>query len=183
MNRTHFALALLLASGLPACSGDGNGGGPAGPQNANVDGTWDYGVTSLSGSVAGEAVSCTVLDAILLLDQQGTSFSGTRSSGTLECVVGGGDDGSRLDAANTITGGQVSGNQVQFGYAGPFDLPLLVAILQEVTGVPIEAVTASYEHDGNVSGNAMSGTVAVEADFGPDVGVLVMSGTWSASRR
>jgi hypothetical protein len=88
-----------------------------------------------------------------------------------------------LDAANTITGGQVSGNQVQFDYAGPFDLPLLVAILQEVTGATIDAVTASYEHDGNVSGDAMSGTVAVEADFGPDVGVLVMSGNWSASRR
>jgi hypothetical protein len=65
-----------------------------------VDGTWDYAVTSLSGSVAGEDVSCTVRDAILLLDQQGNSFSGTRDAGTLECAVDVGEDELRLDTAN-----------------------------------------------------------------------------------
>lgn len=183
MNRLHFALVLSLALGLPACAGGDNGGSPVGPQNANVDGTWDYEVTNLSGSVAGAAVSCTMRDAILLLDQQGISFSGTRDAGVLECVVEVGADELRLDAANTITGGEVSGNQVEFGYAGPFNVPLLVTLLQEITGATIGAVTASYDHNGNVSGNAMSGTVAVEADFGTDVGVLAMTGSWSASRR
>lgn len=183
MNQVHVAFLLSLASGLPACSGSGNGGGPAGPQNANVDGTWDYAVTNLSGSVTGEAVSCTVQDAILLLDQQGASFSGTRDAGTLECAVDVGEDELQLDAANAVTGGGVSGNQVQFGYAGSFNVPLLVAFLQQITGATIGAVTASYDHDGSVSGNAMSGTVVVEANFGPDVGVLAMTGSWSASRR
>jgi hypothetical protein len=183
MNRACLAVLLPLSFGLPACSGSNGGSDPAGPQNANVAGTWDYDATNLSGSVAGFSVSCAVRDAVLLLDQQGTSFSGTRDAGILECVGEGKQDEVRLDAPNPIRGGQVSGNQIKFGYIGPFNVPFLVTFLQEVTGATIGAVTASYDHSGTASGNSMSGTIAVEAGFGPNVGVLSMTGNWSATRR
>lgn len=183
MKRSSFAVLVPLILLLPACAGDEGSGGTTGPQNADVSGSWDYNATDLVGAVASLSVSCDIVDAVLVLNQQGTSFSGTREGGLLTCELEGGQDGQVLDAVVPIANGRVAGNEVQFDFEVRLGLDRLAALLEEA-GFPVSfPVAAILQHEGTSSGSTMFGVATLSADLGPEAGVLILVGSWSASRR
>lgn len=156
-SRSLFAsLVAALVLALGACGGDSSLG-PGG--TANVDGSWAYSASDLTGTLTGGAqVDCDLSEVTLQISQQDTVFNGTASGGTINCTI----------ADSTVTGSADS------------SLPLG----GEVTGSEIRLLFAledgrRWEHTGTVDGASMSGTVEAEPDFGDGT---TLTGTWQATR-
>ncbi|MEJ2343752.1 MAG: hypothetical protein P8Y10_16335 [Gemmatimonadales bacterium] len=181
MKRFFAAIVGTLMLTLPGCSGDG-AGTPAGPEQADVTGRWDYEATRMLGDIDGRPLSCEVTGAVLILEQQGSSFSGTREGGRLRCFVdGSADDDLLLDTASPVTGISTGTSNVRFGYEIPFSLDRLAEVLEELGFPDAAPATVLVEHQGMMSGSSLSGSAMLMADFGPDLGVLTFTGSWSAS--
>lgn len=104
--KRFLMLALLLP--LFACGDDSTG-----PEE-NLNGTWRFTYSNMTGSFIGTNVTCnvTALDATLTVT--GNTFSGIQQgSGSMTCNVGGQTQVFQL-TGNTIVDGQISGSTVTF---------------------------------------------------------------------
>jgi hypothetical protein len=122
------------------------------PDNT-VSGRWSYSATDLHGIVS---FSCSILDATMSLTQSGTTLTGSVSGGTLSCLGSGGFTNEAL-SGGVITNGVINGSTVQ-----------------------LEFGTQHVQNVGTVSGNSMSGRVALSGVLGTTV---QMTGNFSAVRQ
>lgn len=144
--------AVIVAMLVVGCDGDGI---PVGvTPHTNVSGTWTYSASNLSGG----GLVCQIEGTRLELEQTGRSFVGIYTGGTLTCVepVGG-----RVVpfGAGVVTAGEVEGNSVTFD----FD-------------------TSDIRHSGEVDGRTMSGALVMRMDVGDPIGVVTLTGNFSAVR-
>jgi hypothetical protein len=140
--RLSAALLLIL---LTACGKDSSG-----PSTPNVTGNWIYNTSNLSGG----GLSCSSFGTAMMLTQQGTTFSGSYSGGTLSCVG--------VGSSNIGTGTVVSG------------------ILAGANGIAFDMDTQDWRNTGTITGTSMSGTVRVKVNDGTTDQVL--NGSFAASR-
>jgi len=179
------ALLVVLALGLPACSGDAIDGEPTGPQNADVAGQWNYLAMDLIGEILLVSVRCAVVGGVDLSQQNGT-FSGTLFGRAIECEV----PNLTLETGDVgdvqIINGVLTGAQVEFDYSVPFQLPEILKLVEAELGAPVTRVTFTFHHEGTVSGNSMSGAVTVNGEAvitgASRPGTFVLAGSWSATR-
>lgn len=140
MRRSILAVLVFLA----ACGSDSSG-----PSNdvVNVAGSWTGNWANLQGS----GLSCNVSGVQMVVNQSGSTFTGTYSNGQITCngTSGGG-------TAGTIVNGTISGNTVAF------DLDNQAA-----------------HQTGTISGNSMSGTAIWTLSVSGTT--YTINGTWSAS--
>jgi hypothetical protein len=108
-------------------------------------------------NMAGQGVSCSILNAPVTLSQSSATFTGNYGPATLSCVAGGQSASATVQGA--IVSGSVDGNSVEF------DLD-----------------TQDFHHTGSVSGNSMSGTARWNINLGGSVGQVTLNGNWSAAR-
>jgi hypothetical protein len=139
-------LVLSLTVLVAGCSNNSTG------PKTNVNGSWTYTASNL----AGAGLSCDVTDALLVLTQVGSTFSGTYSDAILTC-----SDGNRTvtepPASGTIVSGQINGSSVTFSIDD-----------------------SAYANTGAISGNSMNGTAVLNVNFGS--GVVTLAGTWAAAK-
>ena len=145
-------LTALTLVAVAACGGDDSGTGPVG--SINVGGTWNMSISNMSGSGA----SCSTSDPIhATIRQTGSSFTGTYTGGILGCLTPT-ESFSSAVGSGAITNGQVSGSTISF------DL-------------------GTYgHHDGTISGNSISGSAEWSYDFNLPLGVVTLTGGWSATK-
>lgn len=145
------SLLLSLVVVVAACGGDATG-----PKNASVGGTWRFAFT-LSGTMSGVAVTCTVGGADFNLTQSGNTFSGVQvGTGTLTCTAPGTQAFNEQIAGETIVNGQINGNAVTFS-------------LGSIPG----------QHSGSISGTSMSGTAQWNL---PGATPIVLGGQFTAAK-
>ncbi len=125
---------------------------PSGPKIPNVAGSWIYEATDLTAS----GVTCNFTNVPMTLAQDGTTFSGAYAGGLLACTGPGGSFSEQV-AGGAIVSGTISGNTVRF------DLD-----------------TSDWRNTGTISGDTMSGTVAVRVDDGTTT--VTLAGVFSAAR-
>lgn len=174
---------VVLALGLPACSG-GSDGGPTGPQNADVAGQWDYLAMDLIGAIGGVPVRCALVGG-LDLSQQSATLLGALFGRAIQCEVPNEILETGVVGDREILGG-VTGAEVEFRYGVPFVLPQVLGLVEAELGAPVFDGQFILQHEGTVSGNSMSGTVTVEVRIGitgaSRRGFYELVGTWSATR-
>ena len=125
-----------------------------GPSQASIAGAWTLSATNVSG----QGVSCNLNNTPVTINQSGSTFTGTYGPGTVTCLAGA--ESVSFPVQGTVVNGTLNGNSVQF------DLD-----------------TQDIHHVGTLSGNSMSGTVQWTIDFGGDIGVVTLSGNWSAAKQ
>jgi hypothetical protein len=121
---------LVLLLPLFACGDDSTG------VEDNLNGTWRFSYSNMTGSYIGVTVSCNVsaLDAVLTVT--GNTFSGIQQgTGTMNCTIAGQSQQFAL-SGNTIVDGQINGSNVTFRLG----------------------TTAGGQHTGTVTGTSMTGT-------------------------
>ncbi|HEY8468350.1 MAG TPA: hypothetical protein VIL18_01845 [Longimicrobiales bacterium] len=128
---------------------------PSEPRRPNLTGQWAYSATNISGG----GVSCDVVGVTLNLTQSGSTFSGSATGGVLTCRAGGESVSVNLTSA-VVANGSINGNQVVF-----------------------DIDTSDWRNTGTLSGNSMSGVVNVRIDMGAPIGVILLSGNFSAVRQ
>ncbi len=143
-------LVSVLVSVAAACGGDDS----TGPSQANVAGSW----TLSASNVSGQGVSCNLSPTAMIINQSGTTFSGSYGPGTVTCLAGG--ESASASVQGTVVNGTVNGNSVTF------DLD-----------------TQDTRFTGTMSGNSMSGAVRWVIDLGGDIGVVLLNGNWAAAKQ
>ena len=114
---------------LAACGGDDDS--PTGPSLIDITGTWRISYTNLNG----DGGSCFTSPIDFQIIQIGTTFSGSsNSTWSTTCTVGGDT------SVSTVTGAQINNGQISSSTI-TFDFGL-----------------STFENEGTVSGNSMSGT-------------------------
>ena len=149
---TQVSILLTSLLMVAACGGDDD---PAGPTPADITGSWAYEAT-LTGTVGGEPITCSVDDAIVELTATDDSLTGSTNFGTLTCTTGGDTTVDPL-GSYTIVNGSLDGTRIEFDFGAD-----------------------TWHHEGtvSVSDHRMSGTVAIAIDL-PEESVL-LTGSWSA---
>ncbi len=158
--RAHALGTLALALVLSGCGGDSTGP-PEPPPNVNVGGGWNWASTDLSGTITGIAFVCD-FQRTLHLVQTGLNLSGSIGAAELSCRAGTAQE-SVIFGSENIVNGSVNGNSVRFDFT-----------------------TQDMHHEGTASGTcgtSMNGTATYRLDFGGDVGLVVLTGSWRAIRR
>jgi hypothetical protein len=145
----RFSIALL---GIAACGGDDG----TGPTSIDVTGTWSATVSNMTGG--GTSCSSTVPTPVVL-NQAGTSISGSYSGGEVFCS-GPGGPGSIPLGSGLVINGTLSGRTITF------DLD-----------------TPDFHHTGTANTTSMAGTAQWTIDFGIPVGEITLSGNWAASKQ
>lgn len=142
--RTLACLVTILAG----CGSDSSG-----PSHANVTGVWTLNAANL----AAPGLSCSISGARLVLNQSGTSFTGSYSAATVACA------GIPLDdLSGTIVNGTVNLQQITF-----------------------DMDTQDNRFSGTVNGASMSGTASLVGaiEDGGSFTPVTFTGSWSASRQ
>ena len=121
----------------------------------DVAGSWGYSATNLSGS----GVSCSVTGTSMVITQSESTFTGTYTGGTFSCSGPGGTLSSTIGSGTVVNGSVTDEGVVSF------DLD-----------------TQDWRNTGSLSGNSISGTVTVRFDLGTPIGVVTLSGNFSAAR-
>ena len=88
----------------------------------------------------------------------GSAFTGTYSNASLACVENG----------HTVTNGSLSGTIDGGGVLGPT--------------VVFQLDTLADFNTGNISGNSMSGTAILSVNLGAPTGVVMLTGTFAATK-
>jgi len=147
------SLRSALAVSLLLAGCGGDNTSPSG--NVNVSGTWLLSLSNFSGG----GLSCSGSGVQLGLSQSSTVFTGTHVGGTLTCLANGQTVSGQL-AQGTILNGTVAGSTINF-----------------------DVDTPDSHFTGTVTGNSMSGTGTDKEDFGAPVGVIVLTGSWGATKQ
>jgi len=140
--------ALMGALAALGCSGASS----SGPTVANVAGTWSYTADNLA---AGNGVTCDIVNVTMVLDQNGSTFTGTYANAELQCLVNGVEQDQGPYNGNVVNG-VVNGDQVTFD----FDTP-------------------AWTNSGAISGSSMSGPASVNVAVGETT--YTLTGTWDAT--
>ena len=127
---------------------------PFGIGSAWVEGEWSYRATNLTGA----GLACDIDGLGLVLDQEGSSFSGEATGGTIVCR-GGADGLIHTISDAPITRGTVDGDRVVF-----------------------DVGTSDLKHEGRVDGRSMAGTVTWWLDRGEPFGRVILTGRFAAAR-
>jgi hypothetical protein len=123
-------LMLVLLLPLFACGDDSTG-----PEE-NLNGTWRFSYSNMTGSYIGITVTCTVTAVDVTLTTSGNTFSGIQQgTGRLTCTGGGQTLADSQIAGETIVNGQINGSTVTFR-------------LGSING----------QHTGTITGTSMTGT-------------------------
>lgn len=142
-----------LATVALAACGGDDGSGPG---SASVEGSWSASVSNMTG---GGATCSTTSPIQATLRQTGSTFTGSYSSGVLTCTTPT-ESFSASTGSGPVINGQVSGENVTFDLGTP-----------------------AFHHTGILEGTAMSGTAEWLYDFGNPLGVVTLSGNWSATKQ
>jgi len=150
--RTNCIITGTCMVALAACGG--GGGGSTGPVDATVNGSWTGTVTNVTGS----GVTCNMTGVVMNLAQADTTFTGSYTVTHLTCVgPGGTQNGGPF--AGTIANGTIVNANVAF-----------------------DMDTPEIHFTGTKSGNRLTGSTVWTLDLGPPTGVVVLTGSWTASR-
>jgi len=153
MNRLIFA---ALACIPVACSGDNTA-----PQATGVVGQWIYHVGRLSD---GGQVSCSMtLEDTLSLGRSAGKVQGRYFGGAIRCS--GGD----VESITMVTGAVVNGT------VGP--------MVNGAQDVSFDFDGSSWHHSGTLTGDRMSGTLALDHTFPGKLKQVHLTGSWTALRR
>jgi hypothetical protein len=146
----RYWLTALTLAAVAACGGDD---GSTGVGSINVGGTWNISVSNMSG----QGASCSTTSPVrATIRQTGSTFTGTYSGGIITCLTPTESFSSAL-GSGAVTNGEITGNTISFDLDSP-----------------------DFHHDGTVSGNSMSGSAEWTYDFGLPLGVVTLTGSWSA---
>jgi hypothetical protein len=138
-------LVLTLAAAIVGCGSDSTTA-----PDISLSGRWTYSATNLTGS----GIVCNVSGVIMNLTQNGTTITGTVSSGTVTCTGPGGTDTENL-GNDVIANGQINGTAVQFDIG-----------------------TSDVHNVGTLNGNSISGAVTLRIAAGTTI--IILSGNFSA---
>lgn len=127
-----LTILLLAIAWTYACES----GSPSRPEGM-VEGSWTYGIADFE---VPDGRVCELAGLNLDLDQEGSTFSGTATSGTWSCI---GADGTTTEPADihTVREGRIDGTSVSFQLLGD-----------------------DFINDGVLMGDVMEGTVLINVD-------------------
>lgn len=140
---------------LLAMLGCGDDG--TGPGSFDVNGTWSASWSNMAG---GGALCSSTSGTQLSLNQTGSTFSGSFNGGEVSCT-GPGGPASMTVGSGLVTDGTLNGRNVGFDLG-----------------------TSEFHQTGTVTtATTMTGTAEWSIDFGIPVGVVTLSGNWSATKQ
>ena len=148
-----LALTLLLIS----CGDDST------EPDAELDGTWQFTYSSISGSLIGLTVSCTVTPVTFTITQSGNTFTGTQvGTSQLTCSAGALGTLQQPLTSYAIDNGQLSGSSVTFRF-------------RNSAGAGLEG-----QNSETLSGTSMSGTTQLTVTVGTTP--VTLTGQFTAQR-
>jgi hypothetical protein len=140
------ALACTDITGMQGIN-SGTGG------TVNLTGSWSYSMSN----VESPPVTCSSSGTVLVITQNGTSFSGTYSGGTLTCGAGGSPQVLGI-APGSIAAGTRSGSNITFNLTND-----------------------GWRNAGTAGGNTMSGSVTLRLTVNSTP--YTLNGTWVATKQ
>jgi hypothetical protein len=162
----RLAPLLVLGSVLGAlgCDPVGDLGAP------RIGGSWTFSAANLQ-DVERDGITCSASGYRLVIDQNGTRFTGTYDRGRLTCVLQGATILDTLETGMIVNGSVVEGDLFQGGGLH-FDFDT-----SDVAG------RRSPRHQsGCACWSGMSGSASWRVDVGGNTGSVTVSGVWRAER-